>query len=174
MWKTHRAFIATAVVFLCAAYSACTNPFAPARNDSIGNANTPLGDQRTVDGFFQKFSYAYAYKDTTIYGQLLCDTFTFAFRDYSQNADVSWGRDEEMHTTYGLFQNTQNLSLIWNQIILQTGDSLNQQITRAFDLTITFNPEDVEFISGNADLTLIRAHPDSAWTLTYWHDNSNY
>ena len=95
------------LVFLagaCACAPGCENPFAPALNDSIGNASFPLGDQHSVNGFFEKFSYAYAYRDTCLYGQLLSDSFTFVFPDYTQNADVSWGRDEDMYTTYGLFQ----------------------------------------------------------------------
>ena len=45
---------------------------------------------------------------------------------------------------------------------------------RAFNLTITFNPEDIEFINGNAVISLSRASPDSVWQMTYWYDNSNY
>jgi hypothetical protein len=162
-----------AISALCA-FNACKNPFAPALNDSVGLANTPLGDQHTIDGVFQKFAYAYAYKDTTIYGEMLADNFTFVFRDYDLNADVSWGRDVEMHSTSGLFQNAQNLNLVWNNILLQSGDSLQTTVARSFNLTITFNPEDIVFITGNAQLTLNRPNVDSVWQLTYWRDNSNY
>ena len=61
-------------------------------------------------------------------------------------ADVSWGRDEEMRVTYGLFENAQKLDLIWNNIIAISDDSSN--IIRSFNLTITFNPSDVIFIDG--------------------------
>lgn len=160
--------------FSACVFISCKNPFAPALDDNAGLTNTPLGDQHTIDGVFQKLAYAYAYKDTTIYGELLADNFTFAFRDYDQNADISWGRDVEMHSTWGLFQNAQNLNLVWNNILLQSGDSLQTTVTRYFNLTITFNPEDIIYISGNAQLTMNRPNIDSVWQLTYWRDNSNY
>ena len=52
--------------------------------------------------------------------------------------DVSWGRDDDMRVTYGLFQNSQRLDLIWNNIVSMTEDSTNT--IRSFRLTITFNP----------------------------------
>ncbi|MDP1069122.1 hypothetical protein, partial [Klebsiella pneumoniae] len=60
--------------------------------------------------------------------------FTFTYRDYDLGFDISWGREDEMRVTYGLFQNAQRLDLIWNEIVSITSDSTN--IIRSFGLTI--------------------------------------
>lgn len=133
-----------------------------------------LSDLKTVEGVFQNFQYAYVFKDTTIYGELITGDFIFTYRDYEQGIDVSWGRDEEMKTTYGLFQNSQRLDLIWNNIVLDSRDSLNAVIVRTFNLTITFNPTDVERINGRVNLSL-RKDPDTqTWAIVKWIDESNF
>ncbi|HSD62257.1 MAG TPA: hypothetical protein VLB50_00605, partial [Ignavibacteriaceae bacterium] len=83
----------------------CKNPFAPAFNENINGNNSTITDQKTIEGVFQNFQYAYTFKDTTIYGNLISEDFIFTYRDYDLGFDVSWGRDEELKTTYGLFQN---------------------------------------------------------------------
>lgn len=128
----------------------------------------------TIDGVFQNFQYAYTFQDTTIYGKLLSDDFTFTYRDYDQGFDVSWGRDEEMKTTYGLFRNTQRLDLIWNNIILSTQDSLTANIVRGFNLTITFNPTDVVRIDGRVNLNFRKIQPSGIWQITSWRDESSF
>ncbi len=123
---------------------------------------------------FLNFQYAYSFRDTTIYGELLTNDFIFSFRDYELGFDVTWGRDEEMKVTYGLFQNTQRLDLIWNNIILETKDSLNATIIRGFNLTITFNPTDVIRVDGRVNLTLKKNIITEKWAITRWVDESNF
>ncbi len=85
--------------------------------------------------------------------------------------DVTWGRDEEMKVTYGLFQNTQRLDLIWNNIISMTGDS--SVIVRSFNLTITFNPTDIIYVDGRVNLELKKDDQDK-WKIVRWTDESNF
>lgn len=114
--------------------------------------------------------YAYTFKDSTIYGQLLTNEFLFTYRDYDRGVDVSWGRDDEMRVTDGLFQNSQRLDLIWNNIIFMTSDSTN--IIRGFNLTITFNPTDIIFVEGRVNLSLIK-DTKNKWQISKWIDESN-
>jgi len=97
--------------------------------------------------------------------------FIFSYRDYDVGADISWGRDDEMKVTNGLFQNAQRLDLIWNNIISMTGDST--RIIRSFNLTITFNPTDIIYVDGQVDLTLIKG-ADNKWRMLRWADESNF
>jgi len=152
----------------------CKNPFAPSFDETNGNASSVISDQKTIDGVFQNFQYAYTVKDTSIYGNLLTGDFTFIYRDYDQGFDVSWGRDEDMKTTYGLFENAQQLDLIWNNIVLSVEDSLSANIVRGFNLTITFNPTDVIRLDGRVNLLLNRTSVDSKWQITKWIDESNF
>ena len=151
--------------------SSCVNPFAPARDDSPAEAAC---DPRTQEGIFQCFQAAYTFRDTTVYGQLIGQDFIFAYRDYDLSIDVSWGRDDEMRSTYGLFQNAQKLDLIWNNIISESSDSSSVNIVRGFNLTIVFNPSDIERVDGYANLTLARSRSGDPWKIVRWHDESNY
>ena len=153
--------------------SGCTNPFAPSFDDSNENLST-ISDLKTIEGVFQNFKYAYTFKDTTIYGEFISEDFVFTYRDYDNEVDVSWGREDEMKTTYGLFQNTQQLNLIWNNIVLSSVDSTNANIIRSFNLTITFNPTFIQQGSGRVNLSLRKNPETEKWQITRWLDESNF
>lgn len=151
----------------------CVNPFSPKLDENDSNDAGTISDLKTIDGVFQNFQYAYAFKDTTIYGEFIAPDFIFTYRDYDQGIDISWGRDEEMKTTNGLFQNSQRLDLIWNNIILSSQDSLTANIVRGFNLTITFNPTDVVTFDGRVNLSL-KMNSTQKWQITKWVDESNF
>ncbi len=150
----------------------CTNPFAPKLDEELGASGNLISDQLKVEGIFQNLQYAYTFKDTTIYGQTLSPKFTFTYRDYDKGFDESWGRDEEMRITNALFQNSQNLDLIWNNILLISSDSTN--IIRSFNLTITFNPTDIIRVDGKVNLILEKEPATQKWKILQWTDESNY
>ncbi len=171
----HRRWGISLLAFVLIAIAAC-NPFAPEFDDSISPDNSVLGDARTVDGVYQNVRYAYTFKDTTIYGQLLHADYSFVFRDYDRGVDVSWGRNEEMRITYELFRNVQRVDLIWNNIVALTSDSSNTNsvVSRNFNLTFTFNPTDVVRVDGFATLTLTRDDSADPWRIIRWRDESNF
>lgn len=151
----------------------CVNPFAPGL-DTSEEESALLGDQRTIEGVFQNFKYAYVFKDTSVYSKLLDENFVFVYRDYDKGQDISWGKVDEMRATYGLFRNTQNLDLIWNNIIVDSGDSLYRNVVRSFNLTVTFNPADIVKVDGKANFILRRNSPSEPWLIVFWRDESNY
>lgn len=153
--------------------SACTNPFAPKLSDG-DLSQSLLGNQKTVEGFFKNFKYAYQFKDTLVFGKLLADDFTFIFRDYNLGIDKTWGRSEEMLSTWGLFQGTNSADLNWNEAVQTIGDSLVLDISRSFSLNIEFNPSDIVRIYGRANLRLKRSSSDQEWRMQSWRDESNY
>lgn len=153
---------------------ACTNPFAPKYDEDFDNNTPPISDQTTIEGVFQNFQYAYTFKDSLIYGNLIASDFVFTYRDYENGFDVSWGRDEEMRTTNGLFTNSERLDLIWNNILLSTIDSLDANIVRSFNLNITFNPTDVVRVDGRVNMLLKKDPVSKKWRITRWLDESNF
>jgi len=163
------------VVAMCAlmCIASCTNPFAPSKAEEIPDAPI-LGDQRTIEGVFQNFRFAYVFKDTLTYGRLLDRTFTFVYRNYDQGVDVTWGRDEDMIATHGLFTAAQQLDLVWNEVVNAEGDSVAMNISRGFILTITLPPADVNRAQGRVNLRLERPDPSSVWKIVRWRDESNY
>lgn len=153
--------------------ASCVNPFAPGVVESP-NEKPLLGDQKTVEGVFKNFSYAYMFKDTVVYGRLLADDFVFVFRDYDKGADISWGREEDMVSTYRLFNASQSLEIIWNNVVQPVGDSLLVEVSRGFTLTIVFSPTDVVRIQGRTNFRLKRPTSADPWLISSWRDESNY
>ena len=152
----------------------CTNPFAPKFDEDPGDQSSTITDLKTVEGVFQNFQYAYTFKDTLIYGEFIAPDFVFSFRDYENEIDVSWGREQEMRATYGLFQNTQRLDLIWNNIVFSNVDSVNANIVRGFNLTVTYNPTDIDRADGRVEISLRKNVITGKWQITGWIDRSNF
>jgi hypothetical protein len=161
------------LIICIASWYGCTNPFAPRLLDEP-SAGGGLSDQRTPEGVFQNFRIAYQSKDTLTYGKLLAPTFTFLYRNYDRGVDLSWGRDEEMLATNGLFGAAQSLDLMWNDVVLSAGDSLTFDVARGFILTITFSPTDIVRVQGRVNLRLVRSHSNDPWQIAVWRDESNY
>jgi hypothetical protein len=151
-------------------FYSCENIFSPKIDNS--GTNNILSDQKTIEGLFQNFKYSYTFKDTSVYSELLTSDFTFTYRDYALGFDVSWDKFTDLKTTSGLFQNTQKLEIIWNNIIYQDGDSLNYSVKRSFDLTITFNPSDIIRLYGFVDMTITRPTAADKWKIYYWRDET--
>jgi hypothetical protein len=153
------------------------NPFAPGLDDPSGESSSLLSDQKKPDGIFKNLTYAYTFRDTTIYGQLFDGNYTFLYPDYDRGgAEVSWGRDEEMRSADGLFKSVQRLDLIWNNIVDQTfnTDSTSVFISRGFNLTVTFRADDIVRVDGYASLQLVRQTAEYPWMIVRWHDDSNH
>ena len=146
------------------------NPFAPKIENDLPDNSDLFSDLSNVEGIFQNLTNAYSFKDTTIYGKVLDNDFTFVYRDYDNGVDVSWGREEEMNVTYGLFLNSESLILSWNEIVFISSDSTS--VIRSFNLSITFNPTDIIFIDGKVNLSL--AKNDGKWKILRWIDESNF
>jgi hypothetical protein len=115
---------------------------------------------------------SYTTKDTLIYGKLLDDGFQFTYRDYDLGYDVTWGRQEEMKVTSSLFQNSESLNLLWNNVLVSSVEDSLAQYVRAFNLVIVFNPSDVVRIDGRVNLQLVKTN--GVWKISRWIDESNF
>ena len=150
----------------------CLNPFAPKLETNLDQQS--CNDLRVLDNVLCVFRNAYAYKDTTLYGVLLAPGFTFSYTDYDRGVDVTWGRDDEMRATYGLFQSVQSLALVWNNEISTSGSDTLRSVTQGFNLTVTFDPGDIVRVDGYANLTFTRQSTNDAWRILRWQDESNF
>lgn len=159
------------LIIILLSFHGCVNPFAPKLDNDLGNSGSIITPQKSIAGLFQNFKQSYTFKDTTIYGRLLTSDYSFIYRDYDLSVDVYWGRDEDMNVTNGLFQNSQRLDLIWNNIVSMTEDSTN--IIRSFNLTITFNPTDIIYVDGRVNLD-IEKNDKGVWKIVNWVDESNF
>lgn len=162
-------FLTLATIFIVS----CSNPFAPKLTDPL-DASAILGDQTTVEGVYENFRYSYIFKDTSVYGRLLADDFNFVYHNYDRDLPMSWSRDEDVKSTYGLFQATSKMDLNWNEFASVIGDSLLKDLTRSFTLTITFSPSDIVKVQGTANFRLQRTSTQEVWKIRRWIDESNY
>ncbi len=151
----------------------CFNPFAP-RLEEVPAEESLLADQRTVEGLFRNFRYAYVWRDTAVYGRLLDSAFTFTYRNYERGVDVTWGRSEDLQATAGLFRAAQHIELVWHEIVAAYGDSVQQDVSRSFALAITFSSADIVRVYGRATFRLRRERPDAPWQIVRWRDESDY
>lgn len=158
-------------VIVLAAAPGCLNPFAPGLDTAPAPATC---DPSSIEGVFQCFQAAYTFRDTTLYGTLIDPAFVFVYRNYDVGIDVSWGRDDEMRTTFGLFQNVQKLDLIWNNVLSTSADSTSVSVVRGFNLTVVFNPGDIERVDGYANFTFERRRTTDPWKVVRWRDESNF
>ena len=166
---------AIALCAVCLALNSftCINPFAPGLDDQPGRGI--CSDLTTIAGIFCTFQNSYSFRDTTLYGSLMAPDFIFIYRDYDNGVDVTWGRDQEMRSSYGLFQNVQTLLLTWNNEITREGASENDStVVRSFNLTVAFNPSNIERVDGYANLQFRRASNSDPWKIVRWRDESNF
>ena len=77
-----------------------------------------------------------------------------------------------MRTTSRLFDNSQKTDIIWNNVTVYLGDSLNFNVKRSFNLTVTFNPSNVVRLFGFADMNFARPDVNSPWRIKKWRDES--
>jgi len=161
------------IIIVVIAVSSCINPFAP-RVDESNLFDELLGNPKTIDGFYIRFQNAYQFRDTTLYGPLIDSDFSFIFRDYDRNLDVTWSRAEDLNSTYNLFVQSQDIQLSWNNIVLQSvnPDRTRAQIVRRFNLLVVINSNDIIRTDGSANFVLARADSTMPWKLLQWRDES--
>lgn len=161
------------LLLLSSLLASCINPFAP-KVDNTNIFDELLGDPKKIDGFYIRFQNAYQFRDTTLYGPLIDPDFNFIFRDFDRNVDVTWGRAEDMNSTYNLFVQSQDIQLQWNNIVLQAvnPEGTRAQIVRRFNLLVVINSNDIIRTDGSANFVLARADSSMAWKLLQWRDES--
>ena len=162
-------------VFLSSLCAGCLNPFAPELKKSP-DSSLLITEQKNPEQVLQNFKYAYTFKDSLLYANLLDSSFVFVYFD--PNADpsgrfVSWGRDVDLRTTARLFRSFNVIDLTWNSTIysFQEGDA--GELSKSFSLNLVGEEVDVK-ISGNAVFSFRKCPYDSTWRITRWKDESEF
>jgi hypothetical protein len=105
------------LIFILFIFS-CNNPFAPA----LAGKDTPISrlltPQRTPEEVLSNFRYAYTYKDSLVYSEVMDSTFIFNSTDYDEYPPmpIDWGRDIELRTTARMFRYFKTLDVVWNTV----------------------------------------------------------
>ena len=151
----------------------CFNPFAP-KIDRTTDLSLVLTDQSTPDLALQNFIYAYTFKDSLSYSELLDSSFVFVFFDPNLGSSgrfVSWGRNVDLKTTGQLFRNFETITLTWNSTIYQILEENAAELAKTFQLDLFGSAGDFS-ISGNAIFNFKRSIKDDKWRITRWKDES--
>jgi len=164
--------------------NSCVNPFAPGLSENELNALSILTQQRSPEDVLTNFRYAYTFKDSLIYSDLLDSSFIFISKNYSNSppTDIIWGRDVDIKTTVGLFRHYNVLELNWGAILSQPIDYkpdslLVAEIKIIFNLTFDGGIE-IPTIKGEALFNFRKKYfgSDSTgiWLITRWEDLSSF
>lgn len=171
------------ILLILVAFSGCNNPFAPGLTNKDPNASLILTEQKTAEDVLINFSYAYNFKDSLIYADLLDSSFNFIFTNFGTDPVTQdhWGRDVDIKTTLGMFRHFQTINLIWDGTLdsrYTPSDNTEKTIWKSFKLTLDGGIE-IPTISGEAIFTFRKKllnPPDTTgiWRITSWLDKSRF
>jgi hypothetical protein len=148
----------------------CVNPFAPKLGDITNNLDIFITEQQTPEDALINFKFAYMLKDSLVYRDLLDDEFLFVWRDHDNDTFISWGKEEDIKTTSGLFNAFTVIDLQWNSTNYTSfmEDSTRAEISKGFILTL-----DSEIrIFGEALFNMKKQLNSGIWKITRWFDKS--
>jgi hypothetical protein len=158
----------------------CLNPFAPALDDG-GLSSQLITDQSTPEEALVNFKYAYIFKDSLLYADLLDSSFVFQYFDPDQGASgifVSWTREVDLQTTGRLFRAFDVIGLEWLNTISSCRDDNScrneneETLTKSFQLELA--SREFHFsVSGLAAFTFRRSPTDKKWRIQLWLDKSD-
>jgi hypothetical protein len=170
--KHHFLFLAIILVLV-----SC-NPFAPSLTDKESN-NSKITQQKTPRDVLTNFRYAYVFKDSLVYSDVLDSSFQFISKNYgtSPPTNINWGRDVDIRTTTRLFRHFDVLELDWGSNLskdtnIMEGDTLLSEMKITFQLTLDGGRE-IPTIKGEALFNFLK-NSDGVWKITRWEDLSSF
>ena len=136
VYRLKGALVSFALLNLIVLWVTCFNPFAPKLGEISSNLNVFLTAQQTPEEVLSNFQFAYTLKDSLVYRDVLDDDFVFVYRDLDNDVFLSWGKEEDVTATVGLFNNFTVINLVWNStnFISYSLDSTTAEISKGFIL----------------------------------------
>lgn len=154
----------------------CINPFAPSETTDLHGVGEIITDQLSPEDVLINFRYAYNFKDSLVYSDLLDISFLFISKNYSTDpvTDITWGRDIDIKTTVGLFRHFQTVNLMWGGTIYYyySNDSTVAEIKKTFQLTLN-GGKDIPALNGEA-LFYFKKEESGIWRIIRWEDLSTF
>jgi hypothetical protein len=167
------------LLIFIASLLACKNPFAP----SLANEDAPhsrlLTRQRNPEEVLSNFQYAYTYKDSLIYSEVLDSTFIFKSVDFNNYPPVPilWGRDVELRKTAQMFRSFRTLDVVWNTLsppdTVFFPNSPSDEIGYIIEHNITFTLTLTGFIDPpplNGEVLFRFIQRDKKYYISFWED----
>jgi hypothetical protein len=150
----------------------CLNPFAPALDEGnlIGEVVTP---QSTPEEVLTNFRYAYTFRDSLLYADVLDSAFVFQYTDYEQSppAPDSWTREVDLLTTGRLLRSFDIINLEWLDTIYSLREGEDEILAKSFRLDLS--SADFGFSAAGFAIFTFRQNPsDRKWRIARWVDQS--
>ncbi len=171
--KNHHILILIMFLYILTSLS-CLNPFAPKLQESL-DLSQLITDQKSPEEVLTNFKYAYTFKDSSLYSDLLDSSFVFLYFDPNYGSSgrfVSWGRDVDLLTTGRLFRNFTVIDLVWHSTIYSFEEDNFSEMSKSFQLSFVNDQETIN-IRGNAIFSFIKSDSDEKWRIVRWKDESD-
>lgn len=152
----------------------CTNPFAPKLVNQSLLTSSFLTEQKSPQDVLTNFRYAYIFKDSLIYSEIIDSSFIFTYINYSTTPiiPVSWGRDDDLRTTAKLFRHFRDIKLTWGNVLYSTIKDDQAEIKLTFTLTFEDGTE-IPTLKGEAIFNFVRKKTGK-WTIIRWQDEGSF
>ena len=150
----------------------CRNPFAPALAGEDAPHSRLLTDQKTPEEVLSNFQYAYTFRDSLVYSEVLDSTFLYKSVNYEPYPPepILWGRDTELRTAGGMFRYFRTLDVVWNTISEPDSSEWPQGIIKHFvTFTLTLDGGQ-EFAPLNGEVEFKFILRDGKFYISYWED----
>jgi len=185
-------FISTmsaAIIFFLFLFSGCRNIFAPAIGELDGGKSIYRLDLASPADVLHNFRYAYIYRDSLMYANLLDSEFVFVYFQPSTESGTghydSWMRDTELRATGRLLGAFNYIDLLWqttldsayytieDEVIVREESGWFEEanyadISKSYQLTLG----DYYTLIGDASFRF-RKDADGKWRILRWEDKFN-
>ena len=149
----------------------CQNPFAPSiAGEDVGGALL-LTEQKNPDEVLQNFQYAYTFKDSLVYSEVLDSAFIFVSTNFNVSPPeaIVWGRDQELKTTGRMFRFFNTIDLVWGSRPLPDPPANSETFSRKITFTLTLDGGSaIPTLIGEVTFTFIKR--GERWYISRWQD----
>jgi hypothetical protein len=157
----------------------CKNPFAPVLTEEGTVHSGLITQQRTPEEVLTNFRYAYTFKDSLVYSEVLDSSFIFKSIDYNEYPPkpIDWGRDTELQITGTMFRSLRTLDVVWNSISapdtvdfpVTSDDSHGFVIEHMITFTLTLNGgREIPPLNGEVLFRFIQR--GERYYISFWQD----
>jgi hypothetical protein len=155
----------------------CLNPFAPAL-DKGNLAGDLITDQSTPDEVLTNFKYAYIFRDSLLYADVLDSAFVFQYFSFELGRFDPWPREVDLRATGRLLRTFDAINLEWLNTINpdtlrnDTGNIESISFSKSFQLNLASSGFQFS-ASGFALFTFRQSKADGKWRIVLWVDKSD-
>jgi hypothetical protein len=162
------------IIIVIILFFGCTNPFAPKLVNENLLSSSFLTNQKSPQDVLTNFRYAYVFKDSLIYSELIDSSFSFISTNYSTTPPIpiNWGRDDDLRTTAKMFRHFRDINLTWGDTLSSKIDSIDAELKLIFTLTFD-NGSEIPTLKG-ISLFNFEKKKTGKWQIVRWEDLSSF